>query len=165
MKFCITHFASILFRFFFQKFYFQNCCMEYYWCYLDAVCTILQRIQFSTKKNIQHFYIGTILFQKIKSYGRWLAEKQTVKLYLVPRVRNQKFYLVPGVRNGKIDLVSNDSYKQIYLAIKGLIILSPLFCYHLKSTECLQISAVSYTSIHRKHLGTRGWCQGEHTSS
>ena len=63
------------------------------------------------KTDIQQFYIGPYFLQKIKSYGRWSAEKQTVK-----------FYFVPGVRKGKICLVPNDSYEKFYLAVKGLII-------------------------------------------
>ena len=42
------------------------------------------------KKDKQHFCIGPVLFQKIKLYGRWSAEKLTVKFYLVPGVRNPK---------------------------------------------------------------------------
>ena len=53
-------------RIFWLKFCFKNFCMKYYWCYLDAVFTILQRIKFSTKIGIQHFYIGPILFPENK---------------------------------------------------------------------------------------------------
>ena len=108
MKICIIHFASSLLRFFLATIFFLE--FVYYWCYLDVVFTILQRIQFPTKKiySTQDQYF----FQKIKSYGRWQAEKLTVKFYLVPGVRNRKFYLVPGVRNGKIYLVPNDSYEK-----------------------------------------------------
>ena len=60
-------------------------------------------------------------FQKIKSYGRWLAEKLTVKFYLAPGVRNRKFYLAPGMRNGKIYLAPNNSFEKFCLAVKGLI--------------------------------------------
>ena len=72
------------------------------------------------KKDIQHFYIGPILYSEIKSYGRWSVEKLTVKFYLVPGVRNRKFYLAPGMRNGKKILASNDSFENLYLAVKGL---------------------------------------------
>ena len=72
-------------------------------------CREFNSIENSTKKDIQHFCIGPILLQKIKSNGRWSAEKLTVKLYLVP-----------GVRNGQIYLMPNDSYEQFYLAVKGL---------------------------------------------
>ena len=33
------------------------------------------------KKDIQHFYIGPILYSEIKSNGRWSAEKLTVKFH------------------------------------------------------------------------------------
>ena len=122
MKICIMHFSSSLLRIFWANIFSQNFCMEYYWCYLDAVFIILQRIQFSTKKDIQHFYIDQYFFQKIKSYGWWSAEKQTVKFHLAPGVRNQTFYLEPGMRNGKIYLAPNDIYEKFYLAVKGLTI-------------------------------------------
>ena len=61
------------------------------------------------KKDIQHFCIGPILFQKIKSYGRWFGGK--VHGQILFDARNRKFYLMPVVRNGKIYLVPNDSYK------------------------------------------------------
>ena len=114
------HFASSLLRIFFDYIFFQNICMEYYWCYLDAVFTILQRIQFSTKKIYSSLTQDQYFFQKIKSYGRWSAEKQTVQFYLVPEVRNRKFCLVPGVRNRKFYLVPNDSYETFNLAVNGL---------------------------------------------
>ena len=119
MNICIMHFASSSLRIFLAKLFFQHFCMEYYLCYLDAVCTILQRIEFSTKKDIQPFYIGPILFQKINSYGQWSAEKQTIKFYLVP------------VRNGKMYLVPNDSHAKFYLAVKGLTLVST------SATKCL----------------------------
>ena len=37
-----------------------------------------------------------------------------------PGVRNRKFYLAPGMRNGKICLAPNDSFENVYLAVKGL---------------------------------------------
>ena len=101
MKMCIIHFASSLLRILLAN--------KYYWCYLDAVFTIFYRIQFSTKKIYCPFTQDQYIFQKIKSYGWWSAEKQTVK-----------FYLVPGVRNGNIYLMPNDSYEKFYLAVNGL---------------------------------------------
>ena len=120
MRICIMHFASSLLRIFWLQFFGYNFYMEYYWCYLDAVFTILQRIQFSTKKIYSTFTQDQYFFQKIQSYGRWSAEKLTVIFYLVPGVRNQKFYLAPGMRNGKIYLAPNDSFENFYLAVKGL---------------------------------------------
>ena len=122
MRICIMHFASSLLRIFLATLSFQNFCMEYYLCYLDAVFTILQRIQFSTKKIYSTIAQDQYFFQKIKSNGRWSAEKLTVKFYLAPGVRNGKFYLAPGMRNGKIYLAPNYSFKKFYLAVRGLIL-------------------------------------------
>ena len=55
MTFCIMHFESSFLRIVFLKNYFRNFYMEYYWCYLDDVFTILWRIQFSTKKIYSPF--------------------------------------------------------------------------------------------------------------
>ena len=120
MKFCIMHFESSILRIFFSKNYFRNFCMEYYWCYQDAVFTILQRIQFSTKKIYSTFTQDQYFIQKIKSYGQWSAEKLTVKFYLAPGVRNRKFYLAPGMKNEKIYLAPNYTFEKFYLAVKGL---------------------------------------------
>ena len=70
------------------------------------------------KKDIQHFYIGPILYSENKIIRS--AEKLTVKFYLAPGVRNRKFYLAPGMRNGKIYLAPNDSFEKFYLIVKGL---------------------------------------------
>ena len=77
MKICIMHFASSLLRIFMAKKNFQEFLYEvlYYWCYLDAVFTIWARIQFSTKKDIQHFYIGPILFSENKIIGSVVGGK------------------------------------------------------------------------------------------
>ena len=112
MKICIMYFASSLLRIFGVKIIFQE--------FFYGVPLVLSRCCFHHlvensilyKKVIQHFYIGTILFQKVKSYGRWSAEKKTVKFYMMPGVRNRQFYFVPVVRNGNIYLVPNDSYEQ-----------------------------------------------------
>ena len=74
----------------------------------------------SLQKDIQHFYIGPILFSEIKIIRSVVVEKLTVKFYLAPGVRNKKFYLAPRMRNGKIYLAPNDSYEKFYLAVKGL---------------------------------------------
>ena len=76
------------------------------------------------KKDIQHFYIGPILFSENKIIRSGSVEKLTVKFYLVPEVTNWKCYFVPGVRNGKIYLVPNDSYENFYLAVKQLNIIN-----------------------------------------
>ena len=102
MSICIMHFASGLLRIFVAKI----CFLEF----LYGILLVLSRCCFHHlvensilyKKDIQHFYIGPILFQKIKSYGRWSAEKMMVKFYLAPAVRNRQFYLAPGMRNRKM---------------------------------------------------------------
>ena len=101
------------------------------------------------KKDIQHFYIGPILFSEIKSYGRLSAEKLTVKFYLAPGVRNRKFYLAPGMKNGKMHLAPNDSYEKFYLAVKGLT-----FQPRDKIVSCLfdvNIDKVSWTPLKHFH--------------
>ena len=107
MKFCIMHFVSSLLRFFILKNFTSN---NFLWSTIGAIqmlfspsCSEFNSLQ----KKI--YSIGPILFQKIKTYSRWSAEKQMVK-----------FYLVPGVTYGKIYLVPNDSYEQFYFAVKGL---------------------------------------------
>ena len=40
-KICIMHFAGSLLKFCLAKSCFKNFCMEYYWCHLDVVVTIL----------------------------------------------------------------------------------------------------------------------------
>ena len=120
MKFCIMHFASSFLRILFSKKLLQEFVYEVLLILSRTVLTTLQRIQCSTKGYTALLHGTNTFFQKIKSYGRWSAEKLTVKFYLVPGVRNRKFYLVPGVRNGKIYLVPDDSYETFYLTVKGL---------------------------------------------
>ena len=76
------------------------------------------------KKDIQHFYIGPILFSENKLILAMIGTKVNGQILFGARVRNQKFYLVPGVRNGKISLVPNDSYGKMYLAVKGLNVMT-----------------------------------------
>ena len=79
MKICIIHFANSLLRIFLANIFFQE--------FLYGVLLVLCRCCFRHlvensilyKKDIQHFCIGPILFSEIKSYGRWSAEKLTVK--------------------------------------------------------------------------------------
>ena len=62
MKICIIYFNYILLWKFVAHYFFPNFCVKYYWWYLDAIFTILERIQFSTKQDTQHIYIGPLLF-------------------------------------------------------------------------------------------------------
>ena len=120
MGICIMHFASSLLRIFVATLSFLE--------FLYGILLMLSRCCFHHivensilyKTDIQHFYIGSILYSEIKSYGRWSAEKLMVKFYLAPGVRNRKFYLAPGMRNDKIYLAPNDSFEKFYLAVKGL---------------------------------------------
>ena len=112
MRICIMHFASSLLRIVVAKILFIE--------FLYGILLVLSRCCFHHlvensilyKKDIQHFYVRPILFQKIKSYGRRSAEKLTVKCYLASGVRNRKCYLAPGMRNGKNFLAPNDSYEK-----------------------------------------------------
>ena len=108
------------------------------------------------KKDVQHFYIGPILFQKIKSYGRWSVEKLTVKFYLVPGMRNQKLYLVP-----------NDRHEKIYLAVKWLTIVSLSMCICPYASSCsldhkinlFEINVIFYLVGNKKAIQERiRWC-------
>ena len=119
MRICIMHFASSLLRIFVAKKKFLE--------FLYGIILVLSRCcfhhlvenSFLYKKDIQHFYIGSILFSENKIM--WSAEKLTVKFCLGPGVRNRKFYLAPGMRNGTIYLAPNNSCEKFYLAVKGLI--------------------------------------------
>ena len=121
MRICIMHFANSLLRFFLATIYFLE--------FLYGILLVLSRCCFHHlvensilyKKIYSTFTQDQQFFQKIKSYGRWSAEKFTVKFYLAPGVRNQKFYMAPGMINGKIYLAPNDSFEKFYLAVKGLI--------------------------------------------
>ena len=96
MKICIIHFASSLLRILLATILFQE--------FLYGVLLVLSRCCFHHlvknsilyKKDIQNFCIGPILFQKIKSYGLWLAQRLTVKFYLVPGVRTENFIWCQG---------------------------------------------------------------------
>ena len=120
MRICIMHFASSLLRIFLATLSF----LEFFYGILLVLsrCCFHHLVENSIlyKKDIQHFCIGPILFQKIKLYSRWSAEKLTVKIWLAPGVRNRKFYLAPGMRNEKICPAPNDSVKKKCLAVKGL---------------------------------------------
>ena len=112
MKIYIMHFASSLLRSFSANIFFQELLYE--------VLRVLSRCCFHHlvdnlilyKKDTKHFYIGPILFHKIKSYS-W--QKSRVKNNLVPRVRNGKNYLVPGDKVYKNYLVPGDKVYKNYL--------------------------------------------------
>ena len=114
------HFASSLLRIFLTTISFLE--------FLYGILLVLSRYCFHHlvensilyKKDIQHFYIGPILYAENKIM--WSAEKLTVKFYLAPGVRNRKFYLALGMRNRKIYLAPNDSSETFYLAVKELIV-------------------------------------------
>ena len=91
--------------------------MEYYWCYLDAVFTI----QFSTKKDIQHFYIGPILFSENKIIRSVVSGKVDGQILFGARSEKPKILFGARGEKRKIYLVPNDSYEKFYLAVKGLI--------------------------------------------
>ena len=74
----------------------------------------------SLQKRYTALLHRTNTFFRKKSYGRWSAEKLTVKFCPAPGVRNRKFYLAPGMRYEKICLAPNDSVEKFYLAVKGL---------------------------------------------
>ena len=73
--------------------------MVYYWCYLDTVFTILYRTQFSTKKDIQPFYIGPIPFSENKIIRSVVSGK--VGGQILFGVRSEKPKILFGVRGEK----------------------------------------------------------------
>ena len=119
-EFCIMHFASSLLRIFLATLSFLE--------FLYGILLVLSRCCFHRlvensilyKKDIQHFCIGPILFQKIKSYGRWSAENLTVKFYLASGVRNRKFYLARDEKRKNL-FATKWQFRKFYLAVKGLI--------------------------------------------
>ena len=119
MQICIMHFASSLLRI---------CLAKKILDFLYGILLVLSRCCFHHlvensilyKKDMQHFYIGPIVFSENKIIRSVVGGKLTVKFYLAPGVRNRTFYLAPGMRNGKIYLAPNDSYEKFYLAVKGL---------------------------------------------
>ena len=65
--------------------------MAYYLCYLDAVFTI--------KKDIQHFYIGPILYSENKIIRSAVGEK--VDGQILSGTRSEKPKIVSGTRDEK----------------------------------------------------------------
>ena len=116
MNFCIMHFASSLLRFFFNNFTSRICV----WSTIGAIQMLFHHLVDNSIIYKKNFYIGQILFSENKIIRSVVCGKVDGQILLVPGVKNQKFYLVPGMRNGIIYLVPNDSYKDIYLAIKWL---------------------------------------------
>ena len=99
MRICIMHTVSSLLRIFLATISFLE--------FLYGILLVLSRFCFHHivensifyKKDIQHFTLDQYFFQKIKSYGRWSAEKLTVKFYLVPRSDKPKILF--GTRDEK----------------------------------------------------------------
>ena len=97
MRICIMHFANSLLRIFVTKIY----VLEFLYGILLVLsrCCVHHLVENSIlyKKDIQHFYIGPIIFSENK--------------------------IIQSVIGGKVDgiyLASNDSYEKFYLAVKGL---------------------------------------------
>ena len=101
MRICIMHFASSLLRILLARIFFLE--------FLYGILLELSRCCFHHivenlilyKKDIQHFYIGPILYSENKIIRSVVGRKLTVKFYLAPGVRNRKFYLAPGMRKEK----------------------------------------------------------------
>ena len=73
------------------------------------------------KKDIQHFYIGLILFSENQNIRSVVGGKADGQFLFGAGVETENFYLVPGVRKRKIYLMPNDSYENFYLAVKGIM--------------------------------------------
>ena len=77
----------------------------------------------SLQKDIQHFYIGPILYSENKIIRSVVGGKVDGQILSGTRSEKRKFYLAPGIRNGKICLAPNDSVEKFDLAVKGLNIM------------------------------------------
>ena len=74
----------------------------------------------SLQKDIQHFYIGSILYSENKIIRSVVGGKVDSQILSGTRSEIRKFYLAPGMRNGKIYLAPNDSFEKFSLAVRGL---------------------------------------------
>ena len=158
MRICIMHFASSLLRIFLATLSFLE--------FLYGILLVLSRCCFHHivensilyKKDIQHFYIGPILYSENKIIRS--VEKLTVKFYLVPGVRNRKFYLAPGMRNGKIYLAPNDSFEKFYLAVKGLRTLRAESLY-LRMARHFAPRHFVYRAVTPTRISSTTWTSGQ----
>ena len=121
MKFCIMHFASSLLRFLFSKillpeFLYEVLLMLSRWCFHHLVENSILY-----KKDIQHFYIGPILFSGNKIIRSVVSGKVDGQILFGARSEKPKFVFGARGKKRKIYLVPNDSYEICYLAVKGLI--------------------------------------------
>ena len=109
MRICIMHFASSLLRIFVATIFIleflyvillvlSRCCLHHL-----VVNSILY------KKDLQHFYIGPILFSENKIIRSVVDGKVDGQILFVTRDEKRK------------NLVgTNDSFEKLYLAVKGL---------------------------------------------
>ena len=86
-------------------------------------CCFHHRVENSilyTKKDIQHFYIGPIVFSENKIIRSVVGRK--VDGQILFRARSEKLKLLFGARGEKRKnvLVPNDSYEKFNLAVNGL---------------------------------------------
>ena len=98
MKFCIMHFASSILRFLFHKFYFQNCCMKYYWCYLDAVSWSCREFN-SLKKRYTSLLPRTNTFSENRIIRSVVSRK--VDYHVLFGARSEKPKVLFGARGEK----------------------------------------------------------------
>ena len=92
--------------------------MKYYWCYLDAFSPCC-RIQISTNKDIQYFYVGLIHFSEKKVIRSVVGGKVDDQILFGTRSEKPKILFGARGEKRKIYLVPNDSYKQIIWQSKG----------------------------------------------
>ena len=97
MTFCIMHFASSLLRIFFKNFTSRICV----WSMVLSRCCFHQLVEYSIiyKKDIQHFFIGPILFSENKIIRSVVGRK--VDGHILFDARSEKPKILFGARGEK----------------------------------------------------------------
>ena len=120
MRICIMHFTSSILRSLLVK---KNC-LEF----LYEILLVLFRCCFHYlvenlilyKKDIQHFYIGPILFSEHKIIRSVVGGKVDGEILFGARSEKPKILFGARDEKRKMYLVPNDSYEKFYLAVKWL---------------------------------------------
>ena len=120
MRICIMHFASSLLRICLAKNFFLE--------YLYGILLVLSRCCFHHlvdnlilyKKDIQHFYIGPILFSENKIMRSVVGGKVDGQILFGTRSEKSKILFGTTDEKWKIYLAPNYSFQTFYLAVKGL---------------------------------------------
>ena len=142
------HFASSLLKIFLANIFF----LEFLYGILLVLsrCCFHHRVENSIlyKKDIQHFYIGPILFLENKIIRSVVGGKVDGPQILYD-TRSEKPKILFGTRDDKqkIYLAPNDSYEQFYLAVKRLSLITRV-TYFLQVVRQICFADFAY-SCHR----------------